>query len=279
MAESRKQAAEGVLNGPAAWATRVTRFGYVANGVVYVLVGLLALDASLGARSPDVSREEALRAIVYEPFGRVMLVVIAVGLVSYSLGHILMAARHPDKENRTGLASIVNRVAHAVNGLLHLSLALVAAQLGSGLGPTTSDGRTPADWTRELLSIRSGQALVVAAGAGFVGLALYQLYRAYTGRFRKVLPPDRISPGPHRWLTWTGRIGYTVRAVIYTLMGIFLVRAAITFNPEEARGLGQTMAVIASQEYGLLLLGGVAVGLMAFGVYVILMGRYRDFRL
>src|SRR5690606_472629 len=110
-----------------------------------------------------------------------------VGLLGYSLGHILMATRHPEKDDREGLASIVNRVAHAVNGLLHLSLALVAAQLGFRLGPTTSDGRTPADWTRELLSVRYGQALVIGVGAGFVGLALYQLYRAYTGRFRKAL--------------------------------------------------------------------------------------------
>lgn len=279
MTETKEQHAAGVMVGPAAWATRIARFGYVANGVVYMLVGLLALDASLEARSPEVSREEALRAIVYEPFGRVILLVIALGLAGYSLGHILMAARDPEKDDRKGVASIVNRVAHAVNGLLHLSLALVAAQLGSGLGPTTSDGRTPADWTRELLSVRYGQALVVGMGLGFLGLALYQLYRAYTARFRKALTLAELSRSQDRWVTWTGRIGYTVRAIIYALMGIFLVRAAVTFNPEEARGLGQTLAVIASQDYGLYLLGAVAVGLFTFGVYVILAGRYRDFRL
>ena len=80
MTETKEQHAAGVMVGPAAWATRIARFGYVANGVVYMLVGLLALDASLGARSPEVSREEALRAIVYEPFGRVILLVIALGL-------------------------------------------------------------------------------------------------------------------------------------------------------------------------------------------------------
>lgn len=279
VSEIKEQVAGGVVASPLTWATQIARLGYVANGIVYMLVGLLALDASLGVRSPEVSREDALRAIVYEPFGRVILVIIAVGLVGYSLGHILMAARPPEKDDKEGLASIVNRVAHAVNGLLHLGLALVAAQLGFGLGPTTSDGRTPADWTRELLSVRYGQALVVGVGAGFVGLALYQLYRAYTARFRKALAPGEISRDQDRWLTWTGRIGYTVRAIIYALMGIFLVRAAITFNPEEARGLGQTLAVIANQDYGLYLLGAVAVGLIAFGVYVILMGRYRDFRL
>ncbi len=259
--------------------TRLTRIGYVADGFVYLLVGLLALDASLGARSPEISREEALRAIVAEPFGRLLLVLIAFGLAGYSLGHLLMAARDPAKENRTGLISIVNRVAHVCNGLIHLSLALVAAQLGLGLGPTTSDGRTPADWTRALLAAPLGQELVIGAGLVFIGLATYQLHKAITANFRRALHLDRLSAGQEQWLVWTGRIGYVVRALIYGLMGIFLVQAARRFDPEEARGLGQTLAAIASQDYGLYLLALVAGGLIAFGLYVILLSRYRNFNL
>lgn len=278
-AEIRERVSDEVSVSPVTWATRLTRFGYVADGVVYLLVGLLALDASLGARNPDVSREDALQSIVFEPFGRVMLVIIALGLTGYSLGHILMAARHPDKDDKKGIVSVVNRAAHAVNALVHLSLALVAAQLGFGFGPTTSDGRTPADWTRELLSMPLGQALVIGVGLAFLGLAAYQLYKALTANFREVLDLDEISASQEKWLVWTGRIGYTVRAAIYILMGAFLVEAALTFEPEEARGLGQTLAAIAGQEYGGYLLGAVAAGLIAFGLYVILMGRYRDFRL
>jgi hypothetical protein len=259
--------------------TRATRFGYVADGVVYLLVGLLALDASLGARSPNVSREEALRAIVSEPFGRILLVVIAVGLVAYSFGHLLMAARDPAKETRKGVVDAVNRGAHALNGLIHLSLALVAGQLGLGLGPTASDGRTPADWTRELLGAPLGQALVIGIGLSLVGLALYQLHKAYTANFRAVLNLEHMSGSQESWLLWTGRIGYVVRAIIYGLMGSFLVQAAWRYDPDEARGLGQTLAAIANREYGLYLLALVALGLIAFGVYVILLGRYREFNL
>jgi hypothetical protein len=279
MADLKEHIADEALAPPVTWVTRVTRFGYVANGVVYLLVGLLALDAALGARSAEVSREDALQSIVFEPFGRVILLIIAVGLVGYAFGHILMAARDPDKDDRRGLVSVVNRVAHATNGLLHLGLALVAAQLGLGIGPRTSDGRTPADWTRELLALTFGQALVIAIGLAFMGLALYQLHKAYTAKFRDVLNLDEISDSQEKWLTWTGRIGYVVRAVIYGLMGSFLIQAARRFDPEEARGLGQTLAAIASQDYGGYLLGIVAAGLIAFGVYVILLGRYRDFNL
>jgi hypothetical protein len=275
LAADARQAKEEVLP----FLTRLTRFGYVADGVVYLLVGLLALDASLGARSPNVSREEAMRAIVAEPFGRVLLVIIAVGLAGYSLGHLLMAARDPAKEKKKGIVNVINRAAHAFNGLIHLSLALVAAQLGLGLGPTTGDGRTPADWTRELLAAPLGQALVIGAGLILVGLAIYQLHKAYTGNFREVLNLEQLSSSQEKWLMWTGRIGYVVRAVIYGLMGIFLVQAARRFEPTEARGLGQTLAAIASQDYGLYLLALVAGGLIAFGLYVILLGRYRNFNL
>lgn len=264
---------------PVTWATRVTRFGYIADGVVYLLVGLLALDASLGARSPDVSREDALRAIVFQPLGRVMLVIIAVGLVGYSLGHTLMAGRHPAKDDKKGIVSVVNRAAHAINALLHLSLALVAGRLGLGLGPTTGDGKAPADWTRDLLALPLGQALVIGVGLGFGGLALHQLYKAFTANFREVLDPEGLSESQEKWLIWTGRLGYTVRTVLYGLMGVFLIQAARGYDPEEARGLGQTLAAIAGQEYGGYLLGAVAGGLIAFGLYVILMGRYRDFKL
>ncbi|MDT8305522.1 MAG: DUF1206 domain-containing protein [Anaerolineae bacterium] len=259
--------------------TRMARFGYVVDGVVYLLVGLLALDASLGARSPNVSREEALRAIVAEPLGRGLLVLIAVGLVAYAIGHLFMAARDPAKETKKGIANLVNRSAHALNGLITLSLALVAGQLGLGLGPKTSDGRTPADWTRELLALPLGQALVIGVGLGLLGLALHQIHKAITANFRNVMRLDEMSDRQEMWLTSLGRVGYAVRSIIYGLMGIFLIQASRNFNPDEARGLGQTLVAIASQEYGLYLLAAVAAGFIAFGIYVILVGRYREFNL
>lgn len=259
------------------WVSKVARFGYVADGAVYLLVGLLALDASLGSRGADVDREQAMRAVVTEPLGRLLLVFIALGLVGYALGHFLMAARSPSKEKKTGLHNIVNRVAHVVNATVHISLALVAAQLGLRLGPTTSDGRTPQDWTRQLLEVPAGQALVIAIGLGFVGLAFYEFYKAYSANFREVLKLEQMSATQERVMIWIGRAGYIVRGVIYGLMGVFLIEASWTFNPEEARGLGRTLATIASQDYGLYLLAATALGLILFGVYVILLGRYRDF--
>lgn len=266
-------------NGAAPWVTKVARIGYMVDGVVYLLVGLLALDASLGARSPNVGREEALRAIVAEPFGRTLLVLIALGLVAYSIGHLFMAARDPEKETKKGIVNVVNRSAHALNGVITLSLALVAGQLGLGLGPTTSDGRTPADWTRELLALPLGQVLVIGIGLALLGLALHQIHKAITANFRKVMRLDQMSARQERWLMWLGRIGYAVRSVIYGLMGLFLIQASRNFDPNEARGLGQTLVAIASQEYGFYLLAAVAAGFMAFGIYVILVGRYREFNL
>lgn len=270
---------QAVKNGAAPWVTKLARIGYMVDGVVYVLVGVLALDASLGARSPNVSREQALRAIVAEPFGRALLVLIAFGLIAYSIAHLFMAARDPEKETKKGIVNVVNRGAHLLNGVITFGLALVAGQLGLGIGPTTSDGRTPADWTRELLALPLGQLLVIGIGLGFLGLALHHIYKAISANFRKVMRLEMMSERQQRWLVSTGRIGYIVRGIIYGLMGAFLLQAARSFNPQEARGLGQTLVAIASQEYGLYLLAAVAAGFIAFGIYVILVGRYREFNL
>ena len=270
---------QAARDGAAPWVTRFARFGYMVDGVVYVLVGVLALDASLGARSPNVSREQALRAIVAEPFGRSLLVLIAFGLIAYATGHLFMAARDPAKETKKGIVNAVNRGAHLLNGVITFSLALVAGQLGLGLGPTTSDGRTPADWTREMLALPLGQLLVISIGLGFLGLAFHQVHKAITANFRKVMRLEVMSASQQRWLIATGRIGYVVRAIIYGLMGTFLLQAARSYNPQEARGLGQTLVAIASREYGLYLLAAVAAGFIAFGIYVILVGRYREFNL
>lgn len=278
-AEELVAGAQAAKNGAAPWVTKLARIGYMVDGVVYVLVGVLALDASLGARSPNVSREEALRTVLAEPFGRVLLVLISFGLIAYSIGHLFMAARDPERETKKGIVNVVNRSAHLLNGLITFGLALVAGQLGFGLGPTTSDGRTPADWTRELLALPLGQLLVIGIGLGFLGLALHQIYKAISANFRKVMRLEMMSERQQRWLISTGRIGYIVRGIIYGLMGAFLLQAARSFNPQEARGLGQTLAAIAGQEYGLYLLAAVAAGFIAFGIYVILVGRYREFNL
>ena len=258
------------------WVENLTRLGYLADGVVYVIIGYMALRAASGARNPDVEREEALRRILLEPLGQVLLVVIAAGLLGYAAGHFFMATRSRAKEEKQGVQAWVNRGAHLLNAFFHVSLALAAAQLVAG--SRRGGGRGPEDWTALVMQQPLGRWAVGLVGAGMIVLAIYELYKAYTAKFRDALALSAMNNNERAWVTYAGRIGYTARGIIYGIISIFLIQAANQYDPQKAGGLGDALVALSSQTYGPWLLGAVALGLIFFGVYVIFLGRYRQFK-
>ena len=261
------------------WVKPLARFGYGANGFVYLAVGILALQAARGPSDPSVSRRQALLELVTGPFGRVLLALITLGLVGYSLGHLLMAARAPEKTEREGLLDVGNRAAHVGGAILHLGLALVAGQILFGVGGSGGRGSRSEDWTAAIMAQPLGRWLIAGAGVFIIGIAVYEFYKAYSAKFREAFARARMSTAETNWMTRLGRVGFVARGIIYSVLGIFLIQAALQYDPQEAGGLGQALGALASQDYGPWLLGGVAVGLVAYGLYGMLLGYYRDFDL
>jgi hypothetical protein len=273
-----KDGAEEAKEEAKPWVRRLARLGYAANGVVYAVVGFLALRAALGPAEAEVGREEALAQFLGAPLGQVMLAVIAVALVGYSAGHVLMGFRSPEKSDKEGLRDWVNRGAHIGSGLLHLSLAAAAAQLVISARRDES-GRTPEDWTAIVMAQPLGRWLVGLAGLGLIGIGVYELYKVVTAKFRQAMMRDKMSDEVEAFIVSFGRVGYTARGIIYGIMGVFLIQAARQYEPQEAGGLGQALGSLAEQPYGPWLLGAVAIGFIAFGGYAIMLARYRDFDL
>ncbi|MFW6069695.1 MAG: DUF1206 domain-containing protein [bacterium] len=278
--EDLRDGAQEVKEEATPWIRPLARLGYAANGIVYAAVGFLALQAALGpGGDADVNREEALARLVTEPFGQLLLLVIAVALVGYSLGHLLMAARSSQKTERSGVRDLANRAAHAGGGLLHLSLALAAAQLALGARGGNGGGRSTEDWTAMVLAQPLGRWLVGLAGLGVIGIGLYQLYKVFTATFKEAFKLDEMGKAEERWVVGLGRVGYSARAIVYGIVGWFLMRSAWQYDPDEAGGLGQALGSLSAQRYGPWLLGAVAAGFIAFGLYAIFLGRYREFDL
>ncbi|MDX1664167.1 MAG: DUF1206 domain-containing protein [Candidatus Promineifilaceae bacterium] len=255
----------------------VARVGYAANGLMYVAVGLLALQAALRGRGDvGVDRREALLYILTGPFGRLLLAVIALGLVGYAVGHLAMATRDPAREKRKGIPALVNRGAHGFTAIVHFSLALAAFELlFTGF---FDPGNLPDDWTARVMEHSSGRWLIAASGLVVLGYAIYALYRAYSASFIKAFVRPLNESQQQRGVV-TGKIGYAARAIVYALIGSFLIRAAWFRDPREAGGLGDALATLAEQQFGPYLLGAVAAGLIAFGLYGIFLSRYRDLNL
>ena len=272
---SVERSAERAARRASPWIERLARAGYVSYGVVYALVGVLAVQAALGAGGKTASQEGALRQILLAPLGRVLLGALVIGLLGYAMWRLLQGILDPENEG-TDAKGLARRVDHVLNGLFHAALAFSAGRLA--LGPGGGSGGSPEDWTARLLAQLAqplGRTLAVIAGAAIVVAGLYQLYKAYNADFRGELASGEMSAGARRWATRSGRLGYASRGVVFGVISVFLAQAALQTDPHEARGLGGALETLAHQPFGPYLLGAVALGLVAYGVFMFVVARYR----
>ena len=253
---------------------RLGRFGYAAKGAVYAIVGVLAAQAAGGAGGATTDPRGALGWIIQAPFGRLLLGAVAVGLVGYAVWSFVQGILDTEGKG-TDAKGIVARGAFVVTGLVAAGLALAAVRLVRGSGGAGSGDSAAQDWTAWLLAQPFGQWLVGIVGAIVVGAGLHHLYKAYSADFRKELRLGQMSRTEELWTIRTGRLGFAANGIAVGIIGGFLLVAALQAQPERARGLGGALETLARQPYGPWLLGAVAVGLIAYGLFMLVEARYR----
>ena len=177
----------------------------------------------------------------------------------------------PDDED-AGARSLIKRADHVVNGLFHAALAVSVGRVALGSG---GGGGGPDDWTATLLQQPFGHSLVGIVGAGILAIGLLQFFRAYDATCMEKLKPGEMNPRERRWTRRAGRLGHAARGVVFLVIGVFLVQAALQSDPDEAHGLGGALSAVAAQPFGPYLLGLVAFRLVAFGLFMFVVARYR----
>ena len=269
--DQAEQAVRSAARNP--WVERLARFGYAARGVVYALIGLLAIQAAFGGRGAieqQATPEGALQRIAEQ--SRLLLVLVAIGLAGYALWRFVQAILDPENKG-SDAKGLVKRGAMLASGIVYAGLALLAARMVSGTGQASGGGSQGT--AAGLMDKPFGRWLVVLAGIAVIGSALYHIYEAYTKRFRRRLKLEEMDANEERLATRTGQVGLAARGIAFLVSGWFLVQAGLQYDPNEARGLGGALASLASQPYGPWLLGIVALGLVAYGAYSFLQARYR----
>lgn len=254
----------------------LARVGYAAKGIVYVVIGVLAARAAAGTGGATTDSHGALRVIGDGPLGTLALAIIGVGLLGYMAWRLVAAMTDAERkgDEATGIAK---RVAQAARGAVYGALGVQALRALSWRG--TRSGNQTRDWTARLLDLPYGRALVAVAALGVIGFAGYQLVRASSEtRVRKHLDLEAAGPTAAMWIVRLGRFGIAARAVVFTIVGVFLLRAARQSDSGEAGGISQSLSALASAPYGRVLLGVVACGLTAYGIYQIATARYRHMR-
>ncbi len=249
------------------------RVGYAVKGVVYVLLGVLAVDAARGSGSPE-GQTGALQAIAATTFGGLLLGLVAVGLLAYALWRLALAALDP-ADHGTDASGLARRAGYVISGVAYGALAFTAYKILTGAGASAGGG--PDEETATLMSQPFGPWLVGAVGLGVMAFGAFELYRAYTASFMDKLALSGEAAQQRTTVRRLGQAGLAARGVVYLVIGGFLVVAARQSDPSEARGLDGALAALQGQPYGAVLLALVGLGLAAYGLYCLVNARYRRF--
>jgi hypothetical protein len=252
----------------------LTRVGFIGYGLLHLAVAWLAVQIALGHPGGDGDQSGAFRYLAARPFGRVLLVVIIIGLAAMAVWQLLLAAIGHRAER--GFARIAERLASLARTVIYAGLALTAYHVVEGAPASnaaqqesTTAGVMARPWGHLLIGVAG--LVVVAIG---IGLAVYGWRR----KFEKRLMTSRMSGRTRRSAVRLGQAGYVAKGVALGIVGLLLLDAAISDNPAKSRGLDAALRLLVHQPYGAFLLIVVAVGFAAFGIYCFFQSRYRKVR-
>lgn len=257
----------------------LARLGYAVKGVVYVVIGFLAILLATGHGGGATDQNGALRAIYDSPlgegFGRILMVIITAGLFGFALWSLIQAVF--DTEGKGHKAKgIIGRIGYAGVAVSYALLGVVAYQIATTGTTSTRNSTTSAqNWTGLLLKQPAGVVLVILAGCVVLGIAAYLFGRSYRASFVRYLNLTRLNARASQGIIFLGRLGNAALGVVFTIVGLFLIIAAVRHNPGEARGLDAALMELLKQPFGPWLLGVVALGLLAYGGYSFAEARYR----
>lgn len=269
--EARRETASLERSEPFRW---LVRAGFVGRGVTYGVIGALALAIALGAGSMGAApnQQGALALIARNALGRVALVVICAGLLAYAIWKLTQGVSGRGPEGGGG-PKLKDRVSNLAGGVTYLGFFAVAIHTLTGSSGNSSS--EPKHAAAGVLGWPGGQVIVGTAGVGLIAVSLYQLYDAVRGRFADDSKTERMGSEEHRWFMLLGHIGLAARALVFAVVGYFLLRTAIDFNAGQAVGVDGALGQLHHQTLGPWLLGLVAAGLLTFAAFSLLEARYR----
>ena len=258
------------------WYAVLARTGLVAKGLSYGLVGVLALKLALGDGGKATSRQGALQQLAQRSFGELVLILLALGFAAYAVWRFVQAyAERPDADDAAAKVW-VKRAGYIGRGLVYTGLTYSTVKIVTGSGQGQSQNAKAHHSAATVLSWPAGRWLVAAAGLVLVAVALWNLYRGLTRKFEDKWRVARLTPAVRRWGARAGVVGHVARFVVFGLIGVFAIKAAIDYKPKDAIGLDGALQKLAHASYGPWLLGLTAAGLFAYGVYCLVDARLRD---
>ena len=256
------------------------RLGYFVRGLVYGMIGLLALQVALNQGGTLTDTQGAIVALGQTPLGTILLYAILVGLIGYGLWGLIRAIFDPLHKG-TDLKGIAERLGFAASGISYGLLAVATYGLITGAANAAHSGAQTSQTQQATASILSnswGPIAVGAAGIIVIGIGLLQVVQGLGPGFKRQFQPYALNAQQQTWIERLGRFGTAARGLVFAMIGLFLFLAAYRHDPSQAQGIDGVLAALLQQPAGPWLLGVVALGLLAFGIYSAISGILLRFR-
>ena len=251
---------------PAQW---LARMGLTARGILYILIGVVAILVAIGQRSHEADQSGALQLLASQPYGLVALWLLFIGFAAYALWRLSEAVFGVTGEgNGAGprLKSLVRAVLYAIFAVLTLKVIT---------GKKASQASQQKDLTATVMHHTGGRWLVGIVGLAIVIAGLTLVLEGIRRKFMKYLRTGEMSPRTRRAVERLGMIGTTARGLVFALAGVLVIDAAVEFKPSKAGGVDKALLTLRNQPFGEFLLILAAIGLLAFGVYGLAEARWR----
>ena len=260
-AEARRAA-----RSPAAEA--LARAGLTARGVIYLLIGLVAILIAVGQKAREADQAGALKLLASKPIGLVALWLLGLGFAAYALWRLSEAAFGVTGEGY----GAGPRLKSAARAVVYAGFAVLTIDVIAGTGG--SQARREQDWTARAMHYPGGRWLVGAIGLAVVIVGLALVLEGVRATFMRLLETSQMSPRTRVVVKRLGMIGTAARGAIFALAGALVVQAAVDYDPAKARGLDKALLTLRDQPFGTALLGLAALGLIVFGLYALCEARW-----
>ncbi len=271
--EAREKAESG-----SGWYAWLARAGLVAKGISFGIVAVLAIGVAVGTGGETTSRQGALQTLAQHAWGKVLLVLLVLGFVGYAIWRFVQAfaERDDDRDEKGKAKKWGKRAGYAGRGLIYAGLAFTTAKILAGSGGQESQNEKAQKTTAALLDWPGGRWIVGIAGLAIIGAGLWNLYRGIAKKFEDKWRTGEMSTTERKWGGRAGVAGHLARGVVFGLIGTFVTKAAMDYDPNDAIGLDGALQKLANASYGPWLLGLTAAGLLCYALFCLVDARYRD---
>lgn len=256
------------------WVDTITRIGYAVRGLIYGVIGFLAAKVFITGRAEITDQTGALAKIAQQPYGKILLIIILVGMVGLTVWGVVRAIADPYHKGKD-FKGVVSRTGYLISGIAYGLMLYPVLRLINGVGSSSGGSSAQAESiSAGVMTNAWGPWLVGLVGVVLIGVGLYRMYLGIKGKLSERLKAYKMSEQQHKLAVQAGRFGYIAHGSVLSLIGILALLAALTLDPQKVGGLDQALLFLSQQAYGSWLLGGLALGLIAYAVYSLMGARW-----